>query len=150
MSFSEDLEFGKQGEAIARTILESSTKVKAIIDCSDDKFFQNQDIDYLVERTDGRVLKCEVKTDRMAHRTGNIAWEKTTCGHVGCLEKTSADIVFYYLQENEKMYIFIPSAIKKYIKRTQPNEIKMGDGATGYLLKIRDLLSERLIREIRR
>lgn len=149
MSFSEDLEYGKKGEIVARHILESSQKIRAVIDCSDDKYFQSKDIDYLAEQTDGRILKCEVKTDRLAHRTGNIAWEKTTCSHIGCLEKTIADVVFYYLSENQRMYIFAPSPVKRYIARANLNEIRMGDGATGYLLKIQELMNKQLIREVK-
>lgn len=148
MSFSDDLEYGKKGEIVARHILESSEKIKAVIDCSEDKYFQHKDIDYIAEQTDGRILKCEVKTDRLAHRTGNIAWEKTTCGHIGCLEKTIADVVFYYLSENKQMFIFAPSPIKKYIASSDLTEIRMGDGATGYLLKIQELLKRQLIREV--
>lgn len=148
MSFEEDLEYGRIGENVARFILESSSKIRAIIDCSNDSYFQQRDIDYLAERKDGRILKCEVKTDRLAHRTGNIVWEKTTCGNIGCLEKTIADIIFYYLSENKKMYIFAPSPVRRYIAKTQPEVIKMGDGATGYLLKINELLNKQLLREV--
>lgn len=150
MSFNEDLEYGRIGEIAARHILESSNKVKSVLDCTKDKYFQQFDIDYLAEQDNGRVLKCEVKTDRLAHLSGNIVWEKSTSGHPGCLEKTIADIVFYYLSVSKTMYIFTPATLKKYIELKQPKEIEMGDYATGYLLSIGELLELKLIREVSR
>lgn len=146
MSFAEDLECGKRGERIARAVLAASARINHIIDCSNDEYFQNLDIDLLAERNDGRVLKIEVKTDRQAHRTGNIAWEKTTAGHIGCLEKSHADYILYYLSETNRLMIFEPRAVKNFIARNQPTLRRMGDFAMGYLLNIKELEAQGVIR----
>lgn len=146
MSFAEDLEYGKKGEQLVRHILESSQKFSAIWDCSDDKYFQNKDIDILALAPDGHIAKYEVKTDRQAHKTGNIAYETATGGgNIGCLEKTECDYVMYYTEGNGRLYCFETEKIREYIERKKPRRITMGDTAQGYLLNIQDLIKERRI-----
>ena len=106
MSFAEDLSFGREGEVIVRNLLESSGNFDNVIDCSNDKYFQEKDIDLLALATDGHIAKYEVKTDRMAHETGNIAFEIKTSGNIGCLAKTEADFVMYYIEGNGRLYCF--------------------------------------------
>lgn len=67
MSWAEDLETGKEGERVVRSLLESSGNVRNIIDCSADEYFQEKDIDFMAEMTNGKVIKYEVKTDTKAH-----------------------------------------------------------------------------------
>lgn len=146
MSFAEDLEYGKKGEQLVRHILESSQKFSAIWDCSDDKYFQGKDIDILALAMDGHIAKYEVKTDRQAHKTGNIAYEtKTGGGGLGCLEKTECDFIMYYTAGNGRLYCMETKKIREYIAKKRPKRIRMGDNALGYLLEIKDLIKERRI-----
>lgn len=147
-NFKKDLEAGEIGEEVAFRILSSSHQTKSILDVRKDPYFQNLDIDFLVEKYSGIVIKYEVKTDRQAHKTGNIAFEKTTSGNIGCLEKSHADYILYYLSETQIMYGFWLSAIRKYIRTIKPRIIEMGDAATGYLLKITELEQKKLITRI--
>ena len=57
MSFAEDLSFGREGEAIVRNLLESSGNFDYVIDCSNDKYFQEKDIDLLALAMDGHIAK---------------------------------------------------------------------------------------------
>lgn len=149
MSFAEDLEAGKVGEDVVSQMLESSAKIKSVINCTKATWCQEKDIDFLAEMQDGRVIRYEVKTDRQAHETGNLVYERTTSGHIGCLEKTEADYICYYLSENGRLYGFWTEDMRRYIERRHPRTFKMGDNATGYLLNIEWLLRERIIRRIK-
>lgn len=140
MSWAEDLETGKEGERIVRSLLQSSANVKNIIDCSNDKYFQEKDIDLMAEMYDGRVLKYEVKTDRIAHQTGNIAWEETTNGKIGCLAKSEADCILYYLEGNGELFWFWTQEMRTFIKQSNLKLIQMGGKNTGYLLSIAELI----------
>ena len=150
--FEQDIEVGKIGEKVAKEILLKSPKTISVIDCSNDKFFQKLDIDLLVETTDGLVLKYEIKTDTMANITGNLVWEDTTSGNIGCFEKTRADYMLYYLLETDELFGFWIKSMRKYVHNNKRylKKVKMGDNATGYLINIEDLISKKLIKEIRR
>lgn len=148
MSFAEDLSFGREGEAVVRNLLESSGNFDYVIDCSNDKYFQQKDIDVLALVNDGHIAKYEVKTDRKAHETGNIAFELATNGNIGCLAKTEADYVMYYIEGNGKLYCFNARQMRQYLERHRFKLYRMGDNAEGYLLNINMLLRDKQIRRI--
>lgn len=148
MSFAEDLSFGREGEVIVRNLLESSGNFDNVIDCSNDKYFQEKDIDLLALAMDGHIAKYEVKTDRMAHETGNIAFETKTSGNIGCLAKTEADFVMYYIEGDGRLYCFNAEQMRQYLKRNRFKLYRMGDNAEGHLLSIKMLLRDKQIRRI--
>lgn len=149
MSFDEDLSFGKEGEIIVRQVLESSGHFDLTIDCSNDAYFQQKDIDLLGIASDGgHIAKYEVKTDRKAHETGNIAFEIATNGNIGCLAKTEADFVMYYIERNGKLYCFNARQMRQYLERHRFKLYRMGDNAEGYLLNINKLLRDRQLKRI--
>ena len=148
MSWAEDLETGKEGERVVRSLLESSGNVRNIIDCSADEYFQEKDIDFMTEMTNGKVIKYEVKTDTKAHETDNIVWEHTSSGDVGCLARCEADCIMYYLQGNGALYWFWTKEMRRYIEETKPRLIKMADKNTGYLLNIHKSLKKGILRRI--
>lgn len=148
MSFAEDLSFGREGEAVVRNLLESSGNFESIIDCSNDKYFQQKDIDVLALVNDGHIAKYEVKTDRKAHETGNIAFELATNGNIGCLAKTEADYVMYYIEGNGKLYCFNARQMRRYLRQNRFKLYRMGDNAEGYLLNINQLLRDRQLKRI--
>ena len=121
---------------------------KAVIDVRKDIYFQDLDIDFLAEKHSGVVIKYEVKTDRLAHKTGNLVYEETTSGNIGCLAKSHADYILYYLSQSNELYGFWLIDMRNYIKETQPELVEMGDNAEGYLLKIKDLTSKDIIRKV--
>ena len=149
MSFAEDLSFGREGEVIVRNLLESSGNFDYVIDCSNDKYFQDKDIDLLALATDGHIAKYEVKTDRIAHETGNIAFEIKTSGNIGCLAKTEADFVMYYIEGNGRLYCFNAEQMRRYLRANRFRLYRMGDNAEGHLLSINRLLRDGQIKRIR-
>ena len=148
MSFAEDLSEGKLGEKIVRSVLESSGKFESVWDCSDDKYFQSKDIDLLGIAYDGHIAKYEVKTDRQAHETGNIVWEQTTSGNIGCFEKSESDFIMYYIEGNGRLYCFDTAKMRAFVKRKNQRLIRMGDNAEGYLLNINELIRAKMLTRI--
>lgn len=148
MPFAEDLHDGKKAEELVRFKLSQAGIFESIWDCSDDEYFQNKDIDILAQKSDGKIVKIEVKADRLAHKTQNLVWEQVTSGHIGCFAKTEADFIMYYTVGDGELYIFRPKEVRRYIERSHKKLISMGDNAEGYLLKINELLKEKLIRRL--
>ena len=140
MAFKEDLIFGETGEHVAWIQLLESPKTRLVMDVRKDKYFQQKDIDFLQLDLNNNVNKVEVKTDRKAHETGNIAFETDSKGNVGCLERSEADYIYYYLEQTKEVIILKLRELKGYIKHTNPREITMGDNAKGYLLNIQNLI----------
>lgn len=140
MPFNEDLTLGQAGEHVAWVQLLESPKTKQVLDVRKDKYFQDKDIDFLQLDTQNNVNKIEVKTDRQAHRTGNIAFETKSNSNEGCLARSEADYIVYYILETNETLVINLSLLKGFIKVTKPEEVSMGDNAKGFLLPIRDLL----------
>lgn len=147
-NFYKDIEDGKKGEEVAYSLLKNSSQNKTVMDVRNDPYFQDLDIDFLAEKNSGIVIKYEVKTDRKAHETKNLVYEKTTSGNIGCLEKSHADYILYYLVETDKMYGFWLHDLKAFITRNNPKLYSMGDNATGYLLSIPSLIAEGILRPV--
>lgn len=142
--FNRDKSFGRVGEEVAWLDFLQSPKVRNVMDVREDEYFKGKDIDFLVLKPDNQILKVEVKTDYQGHKTGNIAFETKTNKNIGCLEKSEADWIYYYLQEAEESYLVNLPRLRQYIAQIKPIEIAMGDNAKGYLLKLADLEKQKI------
>lgn len=142
MRFMVSIKRGQTGEEIVETLLRSMDSVSEVINVSEDKDWQKVDVDFLAKLKNGKTMKVEVKTDYLAYKTGNITWETSTSGNVGCCEKSPCDRFFWCItNENGKItrvFSIDAKAMKKKIEqyRRYFNEIRMGDNARGYLLKL--------------
>lgn len=142
--FQKDLRTGEIGETKVYDYLSSLYITQYIQDVRDDKFFQGLDVDFIHCDKQGEFRKIEVKTDTMAHRTGNLAYEHTSNKYyntIGCFEKTRADYMFYYLSEVDEIYTINMNKLRNYVhtNKTRFREVNMGDNALGYLIKIDEL-----------
>lgn len=139
--FLESLKQGKLGEYAIRDCLERQPWVRQVIDVSSDKRHQEKDIDIMIENLSHQFVTAEIKTDLQAHQTGNIAYEVSTSGNIGCLEKTEADWIIFYVPDNNKAYVVITERLRDYVNKHRENwkEIPMGDYSLGYLLSISEL-----------
>ena len=144
--FSESLKEGEMGEHVVWNILSKSTSVRSIVDVRQDKNFQEQDIDFLIENDKRQFTPIEVKTDFKAQDTGNIVYEVSTSGHIGCFEKTKAKYIYYYIPAKKVVYMIDVKAFRTYLQKARPEEMKMGDNATGCLIPIDDLIREKVIK----
>lgn len=140
MPFKEDLVYGETGEHVAWIHLLESPKTRNVMDVRKDKYFQDKDIDFLQLDFNNNVNKIEVKTDRQAHETGNIAFETESNSKEGCLARSEADYIYYYIEKTGEVIILKLPELKGYIKHKNPREIPMGDNARGYLLDIQSLI----------
>ena len=146
--FNESLKEGESGEHVVWNLIQNMQKVRSVVDVRHDKKFQSQDIDFLVENTERQFTSIEVKTDFQAHTTGNIAYELSSCGNLGCFEKTQAQYIFYYVPADKKVYMIDVVAMRTYIHKVRPEERRMGDNATGFLIPIKDLIKARVIKKV--
>lgn len=147
--FQQDLKIGNVGEEVIFNFLEKNKATKTILDVRNDKFFQELDIDFIQETKQGEVRKIEVKTDTIAHKTGNLAYEHTSNKYyntIGCFEKTRADYIFYYLTETGELYILHTNTLRSYItnNKNRLREVNMGDNALGYLVKLEELIKNKI------
>ena len=143
MGFHSDNEMGNKGEnAIFNYLLNHSSTIN-LIDVSKDKWFQQFDIDFL-QVTNNGINKIEVKTDRLADKTGNMVYEIWSDRRIyakGCFEKTEADYIFYYLINNRTLYVFNTKELREWVLKHTNNlkQTNMGDNAFGYVIRLNDL-----------
>ena len=142
--FKKDLYTGELGEKRAYEYLTNLDFTQFVLDVRNDEFFQTLDVDFVHCDKEGDFRNIEVKTDTMAHRTGNLVYEHTSNKYyntIGCFEKTRADIMFYYLTETDEMYTLTMYELRKYVRENSKylREVNMGDNALGFLIKIDDL-----------
>ena len=151
--FKEDIERGEIGENIIYNYFINLSNVNNVIDVRDDKKYRDIDIDFIVMFSNGEKLNIEIKTDYKAHKTRNLPYEYRSNARnntIGCLEKTKADYVFWYIYENQKVYKMDIKSVKNFIhsfKNKYP-QIDIGDNAKGYLLPIEWLKEMNMIKEI--
>lgn len=139
---------GGMGEHTVWNLLtdnEINPNIRFVFDVRKDKNYQAMDIDFLVEKTDRQIFPLEVKTDMQAHTTGNIVYERSTSGHIGCFEKTQAHYIAYYIPGSQEVHMIRVKKLREYVDKTPLNEVRMGDNATGYLLSIEDLKKNKVI-----
>lgn len=144
--FKKDNEIGKRGERIFAKFLESRGRVYK--DVSNDKEFQSQDIDFLVEskREPGKMLGFEVKNDTQIAKTGNIFFE--TMSNVdystdGCFSKTKAQVMVIVSESEKKIYMVAAGRLKKFVDENK-SRLRFisrvpGSNSCGYLVPIRML-----------
>ena len=140
------MKFGQIAEAEFFLKLAKAKSTVSLLDVSKDPYYQAKDIDILVQRNDGVIVKYEVKSDRQADETGNICFEVTSNGNVGCLQRSEADYIFYKTENHN--YLFSLAEMRAYLKTHPYGEYEMGDGARGYLLNIEDLRVEGILKEV--
>lgn len=144
--FSESLNEGGYGEHAIWNLLMKEPWVRSVVDVRDDKNFQEQDIDFLVEDHKRQFTPFEVKTDFKAHETGNLVYELSTSNNIGCFEKTKAKFIAYFIPKSREAHIINVKELRTYIHKIRPEEIQMGDSATGFLIPIEDLKNNGVIK----
>ena len=124
MGFHSDNEIGNKGENIIFNYLLNHSSTINLIDVSKDKWFQQFDIDFL-QVTNNGINKIEVKTDKLADKTGNMVYEIWSDRRIyakGCFEKTEADYIFYYLINTKVLYIFNTQELRTWVNKHE-NEL---------------------------
>ena len=120
-SFLGDMSFGKLGEKKVEALLKNSRNVAEVIDLRDDKEAQKKDVDYRVFYKDGRECLVEVKTDKWAHRTGNIPFEMYSHNNPGCFARTESDFIFFVVAMTGMIYVIDSRKFKENRCSANPN-----------------------------
>ena len=144
MGFITDIKIGNNGEDIIYNYLLHHSSTKIVVNVTNDEWFQQFDIDFLQITKDNQINKIEVKTDRMADRTGNMVYEVYSDRRTytqGCFEKTEADYIFYYLINTNILYIFNTQELREWVHKHKDKLWKtyMGDYAIGYVIPLSNL-----------
>lgn len=147
--FQKDLRTGVLGEEVVYNFLLRNSQTSNVLDVRDDKVFQKLDVDFIQELISGGTRMIEVKTDTQAHYTKNLAYEHTSNKYyntIGCFEKTKADYIFYYLTETKEVYILDTLRLRQYVRvhKSRFREVNMGDNALGYLIKLEELINNKI------
>lgn len=153
--FESDLSIGKIGEELVKRRLLAYRGVEDVIDISNSKRGIRDDIDFEIVYSDGHTSTVEVKTDIMAHKTGNLAYEEFSHRNPGCFARTKADHIIYFIYETGEAYVLSPSKLRAFIKEIKEDEIKarryrvratkMGEGASGYLIPLKNIIDSEII-----
>lgn len=96
------LEIAKAGEKIVADIFKKEGYT--IKDVSDNKEWQESDVDLLIYKNNKPIYKIEVKTDEKALETSNIFIETKSNRGLGWIWKTEADYI-YIVIPNTKVYV---------------------------------------------
>lgn len=154
-NFNSDLANGKKGETKIFTHLQSYKNITEVRDISNSKRGIQDDIDFELVYTDGHTSTVEIKTDMLAHRTGNIAYEELSHKNPGCFARTKADHILYLINETNEVYVLNPDRFRAFIAvmKTDAEQAKqykvrstyMGEGAFGYLVPIKSLMNTDVI-----
>ena len=89
--FEIDLKVGEIGEEIALDFFKNNKGIYKVEDVRDNEFWRDKDVDFIITTIEGIIFTIEVKSDTMAHRTGNIVYEHTSNKYkntLGCFRKT--------------------------------------------------------------
>lgn len=96
---------GDEGEAKIINYLQSLKSTLEVIDVRDAHAYRDADIDLIWKHKKG-TSNVEVKTDQFT--SGNVFYETMSAvetGSEGCMIKTKADLLFYYLKNFNELYI---------------------------------------------
>ena len=110
-NFTKQLELGKKGENIVIDYL--NEKFEEVVDVSDDKKYQDMDVDFLCYRHNDKgeykEFKVELKTDYRMDKTGNLFFElsheRKTGTYKGFFYKSQADFLLNLNANTNKLYV---------------------------------------------
>lgn len=140
MSFVKDKKIGKIGEAIVEKLIREVFNMD-LIDVSEDSYWQQFDVDFLVDD-----IQVEVKTDTSI--TPNIFFETVSNkskGTKGCMLITTADILYYVHTGHEIIFTIPVDEYRLWVMNNQSSMRTVSvrtSNAEGILVPIKRLLNE--------
>ena len=120
--FNKSLSLGTIGEKIVLNWLYSIKDIDEIVDVRKDKKYQKIDVDFLAY-IGASIYKLEVKTD--SYPSGNIYYEtisyvdKNNKDVPGCMEKTRADLLLYYFEKFDELFIIKMPKYRLWFKKAK-------------------------------
>lgn len=152
-SMEEGLAVAKIATADITKWLESKSETKVLLNVEDNPFYQNKDID-LILQTDKGIKYIEIKGDRVGDRTGNFFFETVSNLNKmtdGCFLYTQADLLFYYFVNSKELYILPVKRTRKWFLgnqdcfKSKTGTTSVGDdeySSLGKLVPIKRVLKE--------
>lgn len=137
--FKDDAQLAIIGEYVVLCALLDFHGIKNAFDVRHDKRFQEWDVDFLILDRNLQVTWLEVKTDMAAYRTGNFFYETESHGKTGCLERTKADCIAFFVPQSGNIYLCNTEALRRCVRTHSYRLIDAGDESKGYLIPIGDL-----------
>ena len=120
---------GQKGEMAAMVYMQSDPGCHRFIDVRKDVKYYMDDIDFILERKDGKRIKLEAKTDTLGDRYGNFCFPiKTIYTNnprmkelLGWPFRSKADIITIYDEVNQILYVFELEKFRKFYKKYTAN-----------------------------
>lgn len=138
MSFEQDKELAVIGEFVVWNALTKMKSIKEVLDVREDKRFQDWDVDLLVKDSDMQVYMVEVKTDWMTFTTGNVIYEAESNGNTGCLERTRADVIAYFVPQSGNIYLLRSDKLRNLVRECGYPLVDMARTNRGYKVPLSD------------
>lgn len=127
--FTESLKKGDLGEQLILKFLNAKENIDYIEDVSNDRIYQEKDIDSIVHFVGGKTQTLEIKTD--FYQSPNLFYEVTSAvetGSLGCFEKTEAERLMYYFINLNLLYIFDMPKYRAWVHKNKEMFDKKGYG----------------------
>lgn len=137
--FKDDKQLAIIGEFVVWNALQDLKDVKKVIDVREDRRFQEWDVDLLIENDERQFFGIEVKTDWKTFETGNVIFETESFGKIGCLERTKADYVAFFVPQSGNIYLCDTKELKKCAKSGNYPTKPMGQETLGIIVPLGDL-----------
>ena len=104
----EQLPIGKQGEAVVSADL---TKIGYTINPTIGK----HNYDLSATTVTGRLIKVEIKTDLLGHKTGNVGLEYQQNGLPSGIETTESDVWAWYIKGLNQILYFDTDIVRSFV-----------------------------------
>lgn len=115
--FNKSVIAGARGEEKIIRYLQAKPETINILDVRNDRNFQMDDVDLIVDNKHRKGIKIEIKTDSYYPR--NFFYEYISNQEknvMGCMEKTKADYIFYYYENYNTLYIIDTKELRAWVR----------------------------------
>lgn len=107
-NLQDKLPIGKEGEAVvAKDLIRLGYKINETIG--------KHNYDLSATTSTGRLVKVEIKTDLLGHKTGNIGLEFMQNGKPSGIETTESDIWCWYIKGLNQILYFDTDVVKSFV-----------------------------------
>ncbi len=118
---------GKSAEALVQKWLCGNQDVISVSDVSDQRYYQDREIDLIITMRDGKEITAEIKSDLHIGKTRNVVFELLRVNHtmnngsafvMGWGARSEADHVFYCSVTENKIFSFSMADLRSAARST--------------------------------
>jgi hypothetical protein len=137
----EQLPIGKEGEAVVGEDLKNLGYT-----VNQTEGYHNYD---LSATTKGRLIRVEIKTDLLGHKTGNVGLEYEQNSKPSGIETTESDVWAWYIKGLNQILYFDTDTVRSFITDELYTTTKKTVNSCYYLIPIRNIIGQaKLIRTV--